>query len=175
MDRSSNGLRSAGPANLPPDFDLGAQDVLDRATAIAALAQADDLLERSEPEQALPLYVRGTGCPDRDVAAAAYYGLGNVLYRLDRDAEARVAWQRATSFGDSTPAAYRAWRQVAAAFVREGDLRGALDAYRHCERLLRLALLHEAVRLAEHRDGRGAIQRRCGGRVEARRQARGPL
>ena len=135
MDRSSNGLRSAGPANLPPDFDLGAQDVLDRATAIAALAQADDLLERSEPEQALPLYVRGTGCPDRDVAAAAYYGLGNVLYRLDRDAEARVAWQRATSFGDSTPAAYRAWRQVAAAFVREGDLRGALDAYRHCERL----------------------------------------
>ena len=33
-----------------------------------------------------------------------------------------------------TPAAYRAWRQVAAARVRAKDLQGALDAYRECER-----------------------------------------
>jgi membrane associated rhomboid family serine protease len=135
MDRVTDGLRSDGPLDLPPGFDPTGQSPLDRATAIAALTQADDLLEQREPEQALPLYARATACPDRDVAAAGYYGQGNVLFRLDRETEARGAWQQATSLGDGTPVAYRAWRQVAAALVREGDLRGALDAYRNCERL----------------------------------------
>jgi membrane associated rhomboid family serine protease len=135
MDRATNGLRSEGPTNLPPGFDPTHQGPLDRATAIAALTQADDLLERSEPEQALPLYSRATASTERDVAAAGFYGLGNVLYRLDRETEAREAWQQATSLGDNTPVAYRAWRQVAAALVREGNLRGALEAYSHCEKL----------------------------------------
>jgi membrane associated rhomboid family serine protease len=135
MDRATNGLRSEGPINLPPGFDPTDQSPLDRATAIAALTQADDLLEQREPDQALPLYSRVTASSDRDVAAAGFYGLGNVLYRLDRETEAREAWQQATSLGDNTPVAYRAWRQVAAALVREGNLRGALEAYRHCEKL----------------------------------------
>jgi len=135
MDRTTNGLRSEGSPDLPPGFDPNGQSPLDRTTAIAALTQADDLLEQREPEQALPLYSRATACSDRDVAAAGYYGLGNVLYRLDREPEARGAWQQATGLGDDTPVAYRAWRQVAAGLVRDGDLRGALDAYRHCERL----------------------------------------
>ena len=135
MDRATNGLHSERPVNLPPGFDPTEQSPLDRATGIAVLTQADDLLEQSEPDQALPLYSRATGSTDRDVAAAGFYGLGNVLYRLDRETEARQAWVQATSRGDNTPVAYRAWRQVAAALVREGDLRGALDAYRHCEKL----------------------------------------
>jgi membrane associated rhomboid family serine protease len=135
MDRATNGLRSDGPINLPPGFDPTDQGPLDRATAIAALTQADDLLEQSEPDQALPLYSRATASSDRDVSAAGFYGLGNVLYRLDRETEARDAWQQATSLGDNTPAAYRAWRQVAAALVREGNLGGAVEAYRHCEKL----------------------------------------
>ena len=135
MDRATNGLRSEGPINLPPGFDPTDQSPLDRATAIAALTQADDLLEQSEPEQALPLYSRATASPERDVAAAGFYGLGNVLFRLDRETEARDAWQQAASLGDNTPVAYRAWRQVAAALVREGNLRGALEAYSHCEKL----------------------------------------
>ncbi len=135
MERATNGLRSEGPINLPPGFDPTDQSPLDRATAIAALTQADDLLEQSEPDQALPLYSRATASSERDVAAAGFYGLGNVLYRLDRETEAREAWQRATSLGDNTPVAYRAWRQVAAALVREGNLGGALDAYRQCERI----------------------------------------
>ena len=90
-------------------------------------------MEASEPDQALPLYRKAAGFADRDVAAAGFFGAGNALYRLDRETEAREAWQRATEFGE-TPVAYRAWRQVAAALVREGDLRGALDAYRQCER-----------------------------------------
>src|SRR5664279_3854506 len=108
MDRATNGLRSEGPINLPPGFDPTDQSPLDRATAIAAMTQADDLLEQREPDQALPLYSWVTASSDRDVAAAGYYGLGNVLYRLDRETEARQAWGEATSRGDNTPVAYRA-------------------------------------------------------------------
>jgi membrane associated rhomboid family serine protease len=134
MDRAAAGLETNGAViGLPPDFDAAAQTPLDRATAVAAIAQADDHMERSEPELALPLYGRATAVSDRDVIAAAFFGLGNSLYRLDREAEARQAWERATSVGE-TPVTYRAWRQVAAARVREGDLRGALDAYRQCEK-----------------------------------------
>ena len=134
MDRATNGLQTNGHPSLPPGFDPAAQTPLDRATAIAAVSQADDLMEQGEPESALSLYSRATYIGDRDVAAAGFYGLGNALYRLDHEAEARQAWERATGFGD-TPVSYRAWRQVAAARVREGDLPGALDAYRQCEKL----------------------------------------
>jgi tetratricopeptide (TPR) repeat protein len=96
MDRATNGLRNEGAVGLPPDFDPNAQTPVDRATAIAAISQADDLMEQSEPDRALPLYSRATATGDRDVEAAAYYGLGNVLYRLDRETEAREAWERAT-------------------------------------------------------------------------------
>lgn len=133
MDRAANGLTTNGSSGLPAGFDPTAQTPLDRATAIAAISQADDLMEVSEPETALALYSRATWVADRDVSAAGFYGLGNALYRLDHESEARAAWERATAAGD-TPVAYRAWRQIAAARVREGDLRGALDAYRECER-----------------------------------------
>jgi membrane associated rhomboid family serine protease len=133
MDRATNGLRMDGNAGLPPGFDPNAQTPIDRATAIAAISQADDLMEQSEPDRALPLYSRATAIGERDVAAAGFYGLGNALYRLDRETEARECWERATSLGE-TPVAYRAWRQVAAARVREGDLKGAVAAYRECEK-----------------------------------------
>jgi membrane associated rhomboid family serine protease len=118
---------------LPTGFDPGSATPSDRASAIAILQHADDLAAQSEFEQALALYTRVTGVPDRDVAAAACYGSGNALYRLDREVEARQAWETATRFGE-TPVTYRAWRQVAAALVREGKLPEALDAYRQCER-----------------------------------------
>jgi len=133
MDRAASGLPNDLPGGLPPGFDPGSQAQLDRPTAIAAIVAGDEHMERSEPELALPLYARATWIPDRDVSAAGFYGLGNALYRLDRDSEARDAWERSTSMGD-TPIAYRAWRQVAAARVREGNLPGAIEAYRQCER-----------------------------------------
>ena len=133
MDRATDGLQTNGIGGLPPGFELAAGTPLDRATAIAAIAQADDLMEQNEAQEALALYSRATAISDRDVAAAGYYGVGNALYRLDRDVQARDAWLRATTFGE-TPVTYRAWRQVAAARVREGDLRGAVEAYHQCER-----------------------------------------
>ena len=100
MDRATNGLRSEAPTNLPTGFDPTDQSPLDRATAIAALTQADDLLEQREPDQALLLYSRATASSERDVAAAGYYGLGNVLYRLDRDTETRVACREGRAYKD---------------------------------------------------------------------------
>jgi rhomboid protease GluP len=133
MDRAVNGLQHDGSARLPAGFDVEAEGPLDRVTAIVAISQADDMMEQSEPEYALALYSRATSAADRDVSAAGYYGQGNALYRLDHESEALEAWERATALGE-TPVAYRAWRQVAAARVRAGDLSGALDAYRQCER-----------------------------------------
>jgi rhomboid protease GluP len=133
MDRAANGLNMQGVSGLPPGFDPTAQTPIDRPTAIAAVSAADDFMEQSEPENALPLYSRATGSSERDIVAAGYYGIGNALYRMDRETEAHEAWERATSYGD-TPVAYRAWRQLAAALVREGNVRGAIDAYRQCEK-----------------------------------------
>ena len=133
MDRASGGLDTGMIAALPPGFDPTDRTPLDRMTAIAAISQADDLMERNEAEYALALYSRATVSFERDVVAAAFYGIGNALYRLDREIDARLAWERAASFGE-TPVAYRAWRQVAAALVREGNLPGAIEAYRQCEK-----------------------------------------
>jgi membrane associated rhomboid family serine protease len=130
MDRASEGLRFEGSSQ--PGFDPSAGPV-DRASAIALIQHADELMEASEPDQALIFYARTTGVPDRDVAAAGLFGVGNALYRLDRETEALEAWERVTAMPDS-PATYRAWRQIAAARVRAKDLSGALDAYRQCER-----------------------------------------
>ena len=133
MDRAVHGLRPEGSTSLPPGFDLDGGTPLDRPTAIAAISQADDLMEQSEPEYALAFYSRATSAVDHDVSAAGYYGQGNALYRLDHESDALEAWERATALGE-TSVAYRAWRQVAAARVRAGDLPGALDAYRQCEK-----------------------------------------
>ena len=124
---AESGLEQPGPAQPPAP-------PADGAAAVATLGRADGLMDESEPEQALALYRSVTGIPDRDIAAAGYFGAGNALYRLDREPEARDAWTRATALGD-TPVAYRAWRQVAAALVRAGELPAALSAYRECERL----------------------------------------
>jgi tetratricopeptide (TPR) repeat protein len=131
MDRASDGIRFEGTPALPPGFDPNLHGPFDRATAIAVLRRADDLLDESEPEQALVLYGRVAGSPDRDLAAAAAFGAGTCLYRLDRDGEALKAWESVAA-GPESPSTYRAWRQIAAARVRAGDLPGALEAYRQC-------------------------------------------
>jgi membrane associated rhomboid family serine protease len=106
---------------------------LDRATALAVLARADELLEAGEPEAAAAHYQRVIGFDDPAVTASAYYGLGNALYRMDREDDALWAWGRVLGLPD-TPSTYRAWRQIAAARVRDGDLPGAIKAYREADR-----------------------------------------
>ncbi len=132
MDHASSGLDfrlSSGQPGLP---DVPGRPA-DRNEAVGFVVRGDELMDESEPEKALAFYQAASGFPERDVAAAGFFGGGNALYRMDREVEAREAWQRATELGE-TPVSYRAWRQVAAALVREGDLPGALGAYRQCEK-----------------------------------------
>ena len=106
---------------------------LDRTTALAVLARADQLLESGEPEAAAAHYQRVVGFDDAAVTASAYYGLGNALYRMDREDDALWAWDRVLRLPE-TPSTYLAWRQIAAARVRDGDLQGALKAYHEADR-----------------------------------------
>jgi membrane associated rhomboid family serine protease len=106
---------------------------LDRATAAAVLARADELLSRGEYASAQAHYARLVGMPDPALTAAALVGAGEALYRMDDEEGARQCWEQATRLPEN-PVTYRAWRQVAAARVRDGDLRGARDAYGEAER-----------------------------------------
>ncbi len=106
---------------------------LDRATAAALLARADELLSAGEYAQARAYYARLVGMPDPGLTAAALVGAGEALYRLDDEEGARQCWEQATRLPEN-PITYRAYRQVAAARVRDGDLKGARDAYQEAER-----------------------------------------
>ena len=70
-----------------------------------------------------------SGYDDPAITAAALIGLGEARYRLDDDDGALASWESAVKLGE-TPWTYLAWRNVAAARVRAGDLPGAIDAYR---------------------------------------------
>jgi membrane associated rhomboid family serine protease len=117
----------------PTTADPNRTGPLDRATADALLARADSLLAASDFGSAQVHYQRLVGFPDPAITGAALLGAGEALYRLDDDASARWYWEQATKVPEN-PTTYAAWRQVAAARVREGELRGAYDAYREAER-----------------------------------------
>jgi membrane associated rhomboid family serine protease len=73
------------------------------------------------------------GFDDPEVTAAALLGVAQAAYRLD-DADFAVrTWERVLELPE-TVATYQAWRNVAAARVREGDLNGAIAAYREADR-----------------------------------------
>jgi membrane associated rhomboid family serine protease len=106
---------------------------LSRDTAHAALAQAAAFMANADFLDAARLYQRVVGFNDASVTAAAMIGLGEALYRLDDDASALSQWEAATQLPENEHT-YAAWRNVAAARVRAGDLRGAMAAYREADR-----------------------------------------
>ncbi len=106
---------------------------LDRDTALAFLSIGDRLLAAGDIEAAGGYYQRVVGFDDKAVTAAAIFGVANVLYRLDRDDDALATWREVVKLGE-TPSAYPAWRQIAAALVRSGDLGDAAAAYREADR-----------------------------------------
>lgn len=164
--------RPDGPGRPPPGVDPSQPGPLDRATALALLDQADRLIQAGDVEQAGALYRRVFGNPDRDISAAALLGLGNVLYRLDGDQSALPAWKQAIDLGESA-ATYAAWRQVAAAQVRLGDLPAALRAYREAERR---APPEDRAEIASRLGwlSKETGDRRAAGRYFARSRASGP-
>ncbi len=119
-------LTSSGPDPASPGR-------LTRMHAQAHLEAGDAALAAGEYREAAIRYQRVVGFDDPAVTAAALVGLGEARYRLDDDAGALATWEAATELSE-TPSTYAAWRNVAAARVRDGDLPGAIEAYRAAER-----------------------------------------
>ena len=106
---------------------------LSREQAMAALDHASELMTSADFVDAARLYQRVVGFNDPGVTGAALLGLGEAWYRLNDDAQALATWEEVTRLPESA-ATYPAWRNVAAARVRGGDLRGAVAAYREADR-----------------------------------------
>jgi membrane associated rhomboid family serine protease len=123
------------PQPLDPDLAsaMASPGPLDRRTALALLDRAAELVRDAEFLPAAQMYQRVAGFDDAAITAAAWLGLGEALYRLDHEAEAVSAWEAVLRLPE-TPSTYPAWRNVAAARVRAGDLREAVAAYREADR-----------------------------------------
>ena len=114
-----------------PDPSVGGR--LKRADALAILERAGELLATGDFQAAGEHYARVVGFDDPAVTADALMGLGEVRYRTDAEQAAVETWSAVVRLGE-TPSTYRAWRNIAAARVRDGDLPGAMEAYREADR-----------------------------------------
>jgi membrane associated rhomboid family serine protease len=121
------------PADSPPDLDNLPPGPVSRETALEILDRAAELVASGEYEAAALHYRRLVGFEEPTIAAAALLGLGESLYRLDQDDAAIATWESVLELPE-TPSTYQAWRNVAAARVRDGDLKGAIAAYREADR-----------------------------------------
>jgi membrane associated rhomboid family serine protease len=121
-----------------PPFDfhgtLAHDGPLTRERALGALDHAAELMNQSRFIDAARLYQRVIGFDDQAVTSAALLGFGQAMHRLDDEHAAVGAWQEVVQL-PRTPATYPAWRELAGARVRSGDLAGAAEAYRQADRL----------------------------------------
>jgi len=122
------------PASGPrPAPELSIEGPLSWEAARAILDRASELLDDGDFRDAALHYRRVIGFHDAAVTTAALLGLGEALYRLDQDDAAIATWESILELPE-TPSTYPAWRNIAAARVREGDLNGAIAAYREADR-----------------------------------------
>jgi membrane associated rhomboid family serine protease len=111
----------------------GASGPLDSDVAVGLLQRAQALAAQGDWEIAAATFWRVVGHSDPALHTAALLGLGECRYRLDDEPGALQAWISATQ-APETPLTWRAWKALAAARVRNGDLAGAARAYREAER-----------------------------------------
>jgi membrane associated rhomboid family serine protease len=131
----------SGPREDPPDpfrdpeldAALQTQGPLTPDVARRLIDRGRERLDAGDAALSVVDFRRVIGQPDPDITGAALLGYGDGLYRLDEEGQARAAWEAVTRLREN-PATYRAWRALAGVRVREGDLRGAIDAYREAER-----------------------------------------
>lgn len=116
-----------------PRPDPGATGRLSRDAALALLARGQELLAAGDFADAGAHFSRVVGFDDSAITAAALLGLGETHYRLDNEGSAVQAWDAVVELPE-TPSTYAAWRNLAAARVRDGDLPGAINAYREADR-----------------------------------------
>ena len=121
----------------PPDsaaaVDRHVTGPLSSESAAALLDQGAELLEAGEFAEAFATYQRVVGYDDPQVTAAALLGMAQARYRMDDEDGAIRTWETILELPE-TPSTYHAWRNVAAARVREADLNGAISAYREADR-----------------------------------------
>lgn len=115
-----------------PGADPNRPGPLDRATALAVLAQAETLANASDYSTALGVYYRCVGNPDAEIHVAGLLGLAECFYRLDDADQALDAWRQAVA-APETPLTWLAWKRLAAELVRRDDLKGALGAYQQAD------------------------------------------
>jgi membrane associated rhomboid family serine protease len=99
---------------------------------IPRLDEARRLLDGGDPEAATHIADTLTGHPDPDVSGEAWLIIGTARYRTDDEPGALDAWRSAAARGGRS--AWRGWRSVAEQLVRDGDLDGAIEAYREADR-----------------------------------------
>jgi len=119
-------------ARPPASPDPSRPGRLSRDEAAALLAEGDALLAAGDYREAAVRYGRVVGFDDAGVTAAALLGLGEARFRLGEDDAALASWKAVLQVGE-TPSSYPAWRNIAAANVRDGDLHAAISAYRQAE------------------------------------------
>ena len=141
---------------------------LSREAAQGLLARGDELLAAGDYGDAAAHYQRVVGYDDPAVTAAALLGLGEARYRLDDEPGAVATWEAVIQLGE-TSSTYPAWRNIAAARVREGDLRAAQQAYREADRRA------PAADKAESRRGSDGSPRRPVTRVRPGATSRRPV
>jgi membrane associated rhomboid family serine protease len=90
------------------------------------------LLDAGDLDAATRILAPLTGHPDRALAGEAWLAIGTARYRADDELGALAAWQQAA--GSDAPSAWVGWRSVAEQLVRDGDLEGAIGAYREADR-----------------------------------------
>ena len=117
----------------PPPPDPSKSGRLTREEATGLLAEGDARLAAGELSEAAVRYGRVVGYDDASITAAALLGLGEARFRAGEDDAAVAAWKAVLQVGE-TPSSYPAWRNLAAAAVRDNDLHGAISAYRQAER-----------------------------------------
>lgn len=118
------------PAAAP---DPAASGRLTRDAAMALLERGGELLASGDFAEAGQHFSRVVGFDDPAVTAAALLGLGEAHYRLNDEPAAVQTWSAVLKLPE-TPSTYAAWRNIAAARVRDGDLPGAIEAYREADR-----------------------------------------
>jgi membrane associated rhomboid family serine protease len=113
--------------------DLTTEGPLSRDEARRLLDRGAELLAAGDFVGAFAHYRRVIGFDDPAVTAAALLGAGQSRYRMDDEAGAVGTWEAILQLPE-TPSTYLAWREIAAARVRDGDLQGAIAAYREADR-----------------------------------------
>ena len=106
---------------------------LDHNVAVSLLQRAQALAEQGDYQLAAQTYQRVVGNEDPTIHVAALLGLAEAQYRMDNEPAAIQQWLVATQ-APETPLTWLAWKSLAAARVRLGDIPGAARAYREAER-----------------------------------------